>query len=337
MRYLALNHCYREVKPNVFVNNGVSAMMDTGKAHKDIIADPQGKYDLAGFPAFCSHHLDINHKMSAFLWDALQDPEIGHSRELTKTVFARGLNTTETYWGFYAQPENQFRHRRFGFAMQGIAAMQPSEMIFKAFDWDGLAPNSVVVDVGGGIGTASLSLAKRYTDMIIVIQELPKVVEEGKRFWKSKFPEALDSGRVRFEDHDFFNPQPVLNASVFLIKQVLHNWPDDYIIKILCQLREAAKTDTVLVIIDNVVPYVCRMPEDDSSSNVAPEPLLPNYGPLSNAAYTLKMTMMCHFNAKEHTVLEFKDLFEQTGWRLQGSHSLDQRSGFWQAIQAISV
>lgn len=102
---------------------------------------------MAGFPALCSHQydplqllllcaqsiysLDVNHKMSAFLWDALQDPEFGHSNELNKTVFARGLNTTNTYWGFLAQPENQFRYRRFGFAMQGIAAMQSPDMIFQ--------------------------------------------------------------------------------------------------------------------------------------------------------------------------------------------------------------
>lgn len=74
-----------------------------------------------------------------------------------------------------------------------------------------------------------------------------------------------------------------------MIKQVLHNWSDDYIIKILHQLREAAKKDTVLLIIDNVIPYVCRLPGVDDTSYAAPEPLLPNFGPLNNAAYTLDM------------------------------------------------
>lgn len=38
MRLLATHHITREMRPNVFANNRVSSVMDTGKAWKDIVA-----------------------------------------------------------------------------------------------------------------------------------------------------------------------------------------------------------------------------------------------------------------------------------------------------------
>jgi hypothetical protein len=40
--------------------------------------------------------------------------------------------------------------------------------------------------------------------------------------------------------HDFFTPQPILDASIFLLRVVLHDWPDSFARKILLRLREAA-------------------------------------------------------------------------------------------------
>ncbi|KAF5346409.1 hypothetical protein D9758_012769 [Tetrapyrgos nigripes] len=125
--------------------------------------------------------LDVDHKTSAMAWEGLSDPECGHSSELTKTVFGRAMNTNLSYWDFLALPEQQHRHHIFGFLMQGIAAMQPPNMIFKALDWSSVSSNAKVVDVGGGIGTATMSLLEKYPDLTVVVQDLPHVVEEGRK------------------------------------------------------------------------------------------------------------------------------------------------------------
>lgn len=83
--------------------------------------------------------LDINHKCSAVAWDVLNDPIHGHANELTDTVFSRGMKTDLTFWQFFEHPDNSFYHRRFGYVMQGMAAIQPSDMIFKGALWDDLA------------------------------------------------------------------------------------------------------------------------------------------------------------------------------------------------------
>ena len=48
-----------------------------------------------------------------------------------------------------------------------------------AYDWKSLPVNALVVDVGGGIGTASIALAKEFSNLNIVIQDRLPVVEEG--------------------------------------------------------------------------------------------------------------------------------------------------------------
>ena len=54
--------------------------------------------------------------------------------------------------------------------------------------------------------------------------------------------------------HDFFKTQPVQNAAVFLLRAVLHDWPNEFARQILLQLREAATSDTKLLIADFVLP-----------------------------------------------------------------------------------
>jgi hypothetical protein len=57
--------------------------------------------------------------------------------------------------------------------------------------------------------------------------------------------------------HDFFKPQPITSAAVFLLRVVLHDWPDAYAQRILLRLREAAAPGTRLVLADFVLPLAC--------------------------------------------------------------------------------
>ena len=112
--------------------------------------------------------------------------------------------------------------------------------------------------------------------------------------------------------HDFFTPQPVSDAAVFLLRVVLHDWPDAFARRILAQLREAAREDTRLVIADFVLPHACA--DDFASVGVdgsadcgdgvtgvacvegaermlACPPLLANLGKGSAQAYWMDMTV----------------------------------------------
>ena len=63
--------------------------------------------------------------------------------------------------------------------------------------------------------------------------------------------------RVTFMKHDFFEPQPVYDANVYFTRQVLHNWDDDSVVKILkgyVPALESSKPGTPLLINDTILP-----------------------------------------------------------------------------------
>ncbi|TFY66492.1 hypothetical protein EVG20_g4606 [Dentipellis fragilis] len=56
IRFLAVNHVYREVSPDVFANTRISSMLDTLKPTADLFAHPEDKYDgTIGLAALASH------------------------------------------------------------------------------------------------------------------------------------------------------------------------------------------------------------------------------------------------------------------------------------------
>lgn len=130
---------------------------------------------------------------------------------------------------------------------------------------------------------------------------------------------------VTFQVHDFFTPQPVRNAAVFLLRAVLHDWPDGFARRILLQLREAATADTKLLMADFVLPLACS---DDTSTDgglegvegaesiLAPAPLLANLGRASANSYWMDLTMQVMFNSQERTLREIVALASSSGWKV---------------------
>jgi hypothetical protein len=67
--------------------------------------------------------------------------------------------------------------------------------------------------------------------------------------------ELQDTGRVTFQAHDFFTLQPV-EADVYLIKSVLHDWSDKYVVDIMRQLVPAMRPGARVVLFDVILPAV---------------------------------------------------------------------------------
>ncbi|KAF9531423.1 hypothetical protein CPB83DRAFT_809100 [Crepidotus variabilis] len=232
---------------------------------------------------------------------------------------------------------NKFRLERFGKAMSGTDGWEAPGAVFNAFDWYSLPKGSIVVDVGGGIGSTSMLLASAFSSssplmqsdhgedeslgLNFVIQDRPFVCEMGEKAWKAQCPELLGT-TTTFQAHDFFTPQPIKNAALFLLRVVLHDWPNDFARKILTKLRDAATPSTKLLLGDFVLPLACA---DDMSgledvegveSILAPAPLLPNLGKASANVYWMDMTMQTIFNAQERTLRETVALAASAGWKI---------------------
>ncbi|KAF8351901.1 S-adenosyl-L-methionine-dependent methyltransferase [Amanita rubescens] len=176
-----------------------------------------------------------------------------------------------------------------------------------------------------------LCLAKEFFHLKFVIQDRPAVVDAGVEIWKKELPGALSSGRVQFQVHDFFDSQPQTDASIFFVKNVLHDWSDKYSSKILKRLRDAATSNTKLVVLETILPYACHETEDSGdgiSSAVpvkAPIPLLANWGAVNDLAYGIDISgliriwirqMLALLNGQERTIRQFDQLFKGAGWKI---------------------
>ncbi|KAF8995998.1 hypothetical protein BDQ17DRAFT_1330195 [Cyathus striatus] len=340
LRLLATHHILREVAPDVFTLNRISSLVHSEKC----IGRPELKYansnGIAAFVGLCTDEIyksadkrrtGTHQAPFCYAFDTIKTGT-GYFGWLEGETKDNDQAEGRTSMDFAVKAEhpnpNRFRLERFGKAMSGTGSWEAPGAVLHGFDWQSLPKGSLVVDVGGGIGSTSMLLATASEDMQLdlrfVIQDRPVVVEMGEKAWRAKCPQLLDSGMTIFQEHDFFAPQPIKAAAVFLLRVILHDWPDDYARRILLQLREAAMPQTKLLIADWVLPLAC--PDDMGSmsglegiegaeSILASAPLLPNLGKASANAYWMDLTMQVMFNAQERTLREIVALALSAGWK----------------------
>ena len=138
-------------------------------------------------------------KTSSYLTETLLDPELGHAYESNKAAFNKALNVEEDPWGWLERPENRLCLTRFGAAMDGLKNATPANAILEGlftpcdlytaisplkyqhsagYSWGNLSEGSLVVDVGGGVGSQSLTLASHYPQLQFVVQDREFVVSD---------------------------------------------------------------------------------------------------------------------------------------------------------------
>ncbi|KDQ55518.1 hypothetical protein JAAARDRAFT_208779 [Jaapia argillacea MUCL 33604] len=297
LRLLATHHIVHELRPDVFAINRISGFMDSGKSVSEILECPDKKYEgtngVSAFVAMCTDEL---FKASAHLTDTFLPISINsihpqgpvsssstapatttaatgaiaskpHSHIPTDSPFNTAFGTKKEFFAWLEEEGNVGRMKRFGHAMVGSGSWEKVRRgggTEDAFDWTSLPPSSLVIDVGGGIGTTSVSLATRFASsgLRFIVQDREGVVEMGRTAWTERCPKLLEKGIVAFQEHDFFTPQPPTPTgeppAVFLLRVVTHDWPDAFARRILLQLRRAAAPATKLVIAEHVLPLACE-------------------------------------------------------------------------------
>ncbi|KAK0186676.1 S-adenosyl-L-methionine-dependent methyltransferase [Armillaria mellea] len=310
LRLLATEHIFKEVTPDVFANNRISSLLDTGNSIDRLIERrevyvPQCKLDGGvGIAAFVSHTGGHTLKFTSYLAETMQDPSFAHSEDHDKAPFNYALKTDLSFWQWLDLPENEYERREFGLAM----TCAPLHGMLEGFEWELLPKNSLIVDVGGGVGMATLPVAKAFPDLRFVIQDRPKFVEDARKLWKEELPDAVSSGQVTFQD-------------VYLLRWIMHDWNDSLCISILKRLRKAASHGTKLLIVDALMSYACQ---DSFASGIVgaakplpPKPLLPNFGHARVGEYLFDLQMLVTVNGQERTIRQFSDILETAGWKIE--------------------
>ena len=90
------------------------------------------------------------------------------------------------------------------------------------------------------------------------MQDLPDTIESS-----GSVPETLPSsiaGRLRYQHHDFFTPEPLKDVDVFLLRMIIHDWPTAEATQIIRNLVDSMKPGGKLIIMDTVLPRPGSVP-----------------------------------------------------------------------------
>ncbi|MGA8764694.1 MAG: methyltransferase [Candidatus Sulfotelmatobacter sp.] len=154
-----------------------------------------------------------------------------------------------------------------------------------AYSFDGIHS---VVDVGGGHGLLLATILARNPHLKGTLYEVPHVVEGCRNG-----PLTPVMERCTLASGDMFSSVPA-GADAYIMKHIIHDWPDDLCIKILRSCREGVNPGGKLLVVDNVI-----QPGNDFSPGKF-----------------LDLQMLIFPGGRERTEKQFGDLFAAAGWRL---------------------
>ena len=135
-----------------------------------------------------------------------------------------------------------------------------------------------VVDVGGGTGALLRAVREQAPNTDLVLFDRPEVVAG------SALPAVAG---------DFFEAVPA-DADAYLLSRVLHDWDDRDAVRILRTCRAAMRPDSVLIIVEAILPE--RATEDP-------------------AAVRMDLHMLVLLGGRERTLSEYDVLLEEAGLR----------------------
>uniref|UniRef100_A0A224X3Y5 N-acetylserotonin methyltransferase n=1 Tax=Hypericum perforatum TaxID=65561 RepID=A0A224X3Y5_HYPPE len=101
-----------------------------------------------------------------------------------------------------------------------------------------------LIDVGGGVGTMAMALARAFPELACTVFDLPHVVAD-----------LEDTRYCKFIGGDMFERVPVADA--VLLKWILHGWNDENCVKILKRCKEAinGRDGGKVIVIDMVLNH----------------------------------------------------------------------------------
>ncbi|WP_244975562.1 methyltransferase [Mycobacterium kubicae] len=173
----------------------------------------------------------------------------------------------------------------FNDAMTSISAYV-NEPLVEAYDFRQF---DTIVDVAGGHGRLLAAVLESAPLACGVLFDLPEVVAGATPLLE----ELNVADRVRLAKGSFFENIPA-GGDAYLLKHIIHDWSDDAALQILKNVRQAAASGAVLLLVETVIP------ED-------------------NREFTGKfvdMEMLLFNDGRERTATEYCELLHRAGWQM---------------------
>ena len=150
-------------------------------------------------------------------------------------------------------------------------------------------PYRTIVDVGGGRGGLLSTILAATPNARGVLYDLPEVVAGASALLRRQGVEE----RVRVEGGSFFDSVPS-GGDAYVLKNVIHDWPDAQAVAILRNVRVAARADAKVLLVEAVLPEHNR----------------------DFAGKWVDLEMLLEANGRERTPAEYRDLLSQAGFRM---------------------
>jgi multifunctional cyclase/dehydratase/O-methyltransferase len=148
-----------------------------------------------------------------------------------------------------------------------------------------------IADIGGGSGYFLAKLLQRSPESSGVLFELPSVAADAE----TELEENGVFDRATIKAGDFFADNLPPGCDAYILKSILHNWPDEQCAAILRKTRTAmGDRDSRLIVIDQVVPPLNQW----------------------DHAKVIDIDMLVLFGGKERTLREWRQLFADSGFEL---------------------
>jgi O-methyltransferase domain/Dimerisation domain len=130
---------------------------------------------------------------------------------------------------------------------QGISWTTPE--LLAAYDFSRFRQ---LVDVGGGEGALLRDILAATAKLQGILFDLPAVVAGASGILTGDI-----AARCRVVGGNFFDSVPE-GADAYLLKSVIHDWPDDDAAGILRSVRHAMRPDATLLLVENVIDSAAR-------------------------------------------------------------------------------
>ncbi|PPQ73123.1 hypothetical protein CVT24_009462 [Panaeolus cyanescens] len=202
------------------------------------------------------------------------------------------------------------------------------------YDWLHLDANE-----GRGHNFNQANALARFLLLKMIVQDLDAVVKLATETPSTPVAKWIEEGRLSFTAHDFFTAQPEsLYGSLFVLSNIIHNYPDEKALVILQTLRSARPFK--LLIIDRLIgPF--HAPEATSAEgereiakalhnacdgrSTETEIHVPIRSQIAPGIYDMIMATL--FGAKTRTLEQWKGLLSQAGYSLVSISPLRASSG----------
>jgi O-methyltransferase len=145
------------------------------------------------------------------------------------------------------------------------------------------SPYRNIVDVGGSQGVLVRALLDRAPKAGGILFDMPEIVAS-----------APDDERVEVLSGDFFSEVPK-GGDLYLLKSILHDWPDDRCEVILKNIHRAASPGATLLVIETILPP-------------APQP---------SPVTFMDINMLVMLGGRERTAEEYADLLRRCGFEMK--------------------